>query len=233
MTQLHNAGLYVTHARELYDEADFAKVYDHVQTWLASAAVRSECDKFAAGTRQAGEVGLKPFVIKYREQKIRVYQKDDPLLKLHNAKVQSIVESAIGPARLLCLDLWHNPDGCNRHDAKWSQSWHRDPEDSRPIKVFVMFSAATMDSGPFQYVLGSHLAWWDLCAPGAYPKEPIDEKVIPWQLVFSLTGNAGTVAFANTSGLHRGGHGSKARTMAVLTYVAEQSQAATLVKIEG
>jgi ectoine hydroxylase-related dioxygenase (phytanoyl-CoA dioxygenase family) len=233
MTHLHNAGLYVTTYRELYEESDFAQVQEHVQAWLNSETVKDECRKFKEGTREAGEVGLKPFVIKYREEKIRTYHKDDPLLKLVNPKVQAIVEGAIGPARLLCLDLWHNPPDCCKHNPQWSQSWHRDPEDSQPIKVFVYFSDVNMDSGPFQYVMGSHLAWFDLCAPGAYPAEPIDETKIPWQLFYALTGNAGSVAFANTSGLHRGGHGKHSRTMAVLTFVAEQSQAPTLVRMEG
>jgi hypothetical protein len=233
MTQLYNAGLYVTSAEHIYGTADpFLECIHHVNSWHKSDAVQAEVAKFHAGTRDGG---LKAFVIKYKTPDangVRHYAKDDPLLSLLNPKVQAIVESAIGPARCICVDLWHNPAGCNQKEKVWSQSWHRDPEDPNVCKVFVYFSEVSEDSGPFEYVLCSHLNWWDLCPPQRYPAETIDDSVIPSQLFAKVTGGPGTVAFCQTSGLHRGGHGEKARTMAVLSFVPEQSQARTLFAIE-
>lgn len=233
MTQLYNAGLYVTHAVDLFDLYSFTPTFHHVKSWIESAKVQEEVAKFHAGTRDGG---LKAFVIKYvdpNEQGVREYSQDDPLVSLVNPKVQEIVEQAIGPAKCICLDLWHNPEGCDKKEQVWSQAWHRDPEDSSVVKVFVYFSDVDEESGPFEYVLGSHLAWFDLCPPCRYPEQPISTETIPAQLFAKVTGGPGTVAFCNTSGLHKGGHGSKSRTMAVLTYVCEGSPAKTLYKVVG
>jgi hypothetical protein len=232
MSQLHNSGLYVTHARELYGEAEFALVLSHVKQWVRGEHVAEETRKFHAGIRDGG---LKAFVIKYAatdEKGVRHYAKDDPLLTLANDKVKAIAESAIGPARLLCVDLWHNPEGCNQREKVWSQSWHRDPEDPQPVKVFVYFSEVDEASGPFEYVLCSSWCYFDVCGPCRYPAEPIDDTRIHPQLFAKVTGKTGTVAFCQTSGLHKGGHGEKARTMAVLTYVPEQSPARNLFTIK-
>jgi hypothetical protein len=231
-TTLYNSGLYITTARELFD--GFGDVHAHVDWWLKSESVQEECRKFASGTRDGG---LKAFVIKYKTPDangVRHYDKDDPLLTLVNPKLQAIVESAIGPAKCICLDLWHNPPNCCSKDPKWSQSWHRDPEDSQIVKVFVYFSEVDKDSGPFEYVLCSHLNWWDLCPPQpkGYNENPIDVSQIPPALFAKVTGGPGTVAFCQTSGLHKGGHGEKARTMAVITYVPEQSQARMLFTVD-
>jgi hypothetical protein len=231
MTQLYNAGLYVTQADELYAPG-FGTICAHVNYWVNSDYAKEEVAKFHSGTRDGG---LKSFVIKYAtpdQNGVRHYHKVDPLLSLLNPKVQSIVESAIGPARCICVDLWHNPAGCNQKEKVWSQSWHRDPEDPNVCKVFVYFSEVSEDSGPFEYVLCSHLNWWDLCPPCRYPPETIDDSVIPSRLFAKVTGGPGTVAFCQTSGLHRGGHGEKARTMAVLSFVPEQSQARTLFMVD-
>ena len=232
MTQLYNAGLYVTDGAKLYS-GEFIVCCAHVFTWRDSDAVQAEVAKFHAGTRDGG---LKAFVIKYREPDqngIRWYAKDDPLLLLHNPKVQAIAESAIGPARCLCIDLWHNPPNCKSKDPKWSQSWHRDPEDSQIVKVFVYFSDVDEQSGPFEYVWCSHLNWFDLMPPQpkGYNENPVDVSQIPPALFAKVTGGPGTVAFCQTSGLHKGGHGEKARTMAVITYVPEQSVARTLFEV--
>ena len=233
MTHLHNAGLYLTHARELYGEAEFALVLSHVRRWLASDKVQEECRKFATGTRDGG---LKDFVINYAmadtQTRKRVYAKDDPLLTLANDKVRSIVEAAIGPAKLICVDLWHNPPNCSAKEPQWSQSWHRDPEDPNVVKTFIYFADCWIPNGPFEYVLGSHLAWWDLCPPGKYPDKPIDDTAIPAALFTKVIGKCGTVAFCQTSGLHKGGHGSEARTMAVLSWVPGQSPAKTLFTVQ-
>ena len=227
VTQLRNAGLYLTHARELYGD-EFAGIRSHVIEWLESDTVQAECRKFAEGTRVAD---IKPFTIKYREHRLRVYEHDDPLLLLDNAAVRSIVEEAIGTPKCICIDLWHNPPGCNQHAPLWSQSWHRDPEDSSPIKVFIYFAKVDEESGPFEYVLGSPWMFYDVCPPCSYPAKPIDTGAIPERMFVKVTGGPGTVAFANTSGIHRGGHGAKPRTMAVLTYVPEQSPATILYRV--
>ena len=228
MTNLHNTGLLRTHARDLFSEADFALLLDQTERWLESDRLQEEVRKYQAGTRQAD---FKPFCIRYSEK--REYKSNDALLPIANEpKLRAIVESAIGPAKLYCVDLWHNPAGCNQRQKVWSQSWHRDPEAAQLIKAFVYLSNVDEDCGPFEYVLCSPWCFFDVCPPGSYPGDKFDQSVIPEQLFVKAAGKRGTVVLANTSGLHQGGHGSKPRTMAVLTFVPETHPVGPLYKVK-
>ncbi|MBP9748879.1 hypothetical protein KBD18_01610 [Patescibacteria group bacterium] len=92
-----------------------------------------------------------------------------------------------------------------------SQNWHRDPEDKKMCKVFIYLNDVDEDAGPFVYVRGSHYggSWRHLFPQkpprGSYPPPGAVESSIPAKDVAVCTAPAGTVIFADTSGLHRGG----------------------------
>lgn len=95
--------------------------------------------------------------------------------------------------------------------AKFSQRWHRDPEDKKILKVFLYFSDVDGGTGPFSYVKKSHLGGkWRHLYPqvppfGSYPPDGALEKVIQHEDILRCTALAGTLIFADTSGFHRGG----------------------------
>jgi hypothetical protein len=112
-----------------------------------------------------------------------------------------------------------------------SQNWHRDPDDKKMVKMFLYLSDVDEGSGPFTYIHGSHFGGkWERVFPqdppkGSYPETEEVTRRIPQEDVFIATGKAGSVIFADTAGLHRGGY---AHTRERLMFTAEYSSKATL-----
>jgi hypothetical protein len=98
-----------------------------------------------------------------------------------------------------------------------SQCWHRDPEDKKMCKVFLYLTDVDEASGPFTYVKRSTLGhtWGSYYAQkpphGNYPPDGAVERRIPSEDIQVCTGRAGTIVFADTSGLHKGGYATKNR----------------------
>ena len=97
-----------------------------------------------------------------------------------------------------------------------SQRWHRDPEDKKMCKVFLYVNDVDEGAGPFTYILGSqHGGRYGGLFPqrppkGVYPAEDMVASAIPASAIRRHMGKAGTVVFADTAGLHRGGYATKA-----------------------
>ena len=83
----------------------------------------------------------------------------------------------------------------------WSQNWHRDPEASSVLKVFLHLNDVDETNGPLQYVLHSSKGRdVGLCLPRQYAKTEM-----PAARVSTLRVPKHTVVFADTGGIHRGG----------------------------
>ena len=115
----------------------------------------------------------------------------------------------------------------------FSQRWHRDPEDKKMLKIFIyMTDVLKPDEGPFIYIKGSQPGGrfgrvFPQAPPAAmYPIAGAVEKVIPSSVIQTCTAPAGTVIFADTSGLHKGGYTtSRPRLMYTGTYYSQASLA--------
>src|SRR5690606_20801730 len=101
--------------------------------------------------------------------------------------------------------------------------YHEDPEANKLIKVFIYLNDVDIDHGPFTYVRGSHklkipnnrskIRWTDNEIEAFYGKDN----------VHNLTGSAGDVIIADTSGFHKGLHLKEdQRTMLTLYFLSEQ-----------
>ncbi len=116
-------------------------------------------------------------------------------------------------------------------DAKFSQRWHRDPEDRRLLKAFIYVSDVLDDgAGPFTYVRGSqeggryHHLFPQQFPQGSYPAAEALERAVHPKDIQKAFGKAGTVVFADTAGLHRGGFSTtQERMMYTAGYVAATS----------
>lgn len=84
----------------------------------------------------------------------------------------------------------------------YSQHWHRDHECTPVLKAFLHLSDTTAESGPLEYVVGSHRGDLDLCAKQMYAARDAE---MPAERIARLIVPAGTVVLADTSGIHRGG----------------------------
>ncbi len=136
----------------------------------------------------------------------------DPLIAfVLDRKIKNIVDSYFG-----LRTQFHNFGLLQTLVAKdermlWSQKWHRDPDDRKIVKVFIYLNDVDDDTGPFMYVKGSQLGGkWRNFYPqipptGVYPPEGAVESAVPREDIAICTGKAGTIIFADTSGLHKGG----------------------------
>jgi ectoine hydroxylase-related dioxygenase (phytanoyl-CoA dioxygenase family) len=163
--------------------------------------------------------GFKDFLI--RPQDAQVVVADSPLLRFAASPLllDTVQESLGCDVRLQSAELWYVVPWMGR-DKQWSHSWHRDPEDVRIVKMFLYISDVDQDSGPFEYVEGSHRDYFNLCQPGRY-MDPANYAHLPASACLRNTGPAGSLLMANTSGIHRGGYGTKPRVSVALSYVSE------------
>lgn len=113
---------------------------------------------------------------------------------------------------------------------KQSQRWHRDPEDKRMCKIFVYLNDVDDSAGPFVYARGSHgdgvykRLFPQRPPNGYYPPDGDVEAKIPSQEILTCTGPAGTIVFADTSGLHKGGYATaKERIMLTAGFLTNAS----------
>ncbi|MBV9953299.1 MAG: hypothetical protein JO291_15200 [Acidimicrobiia bacterium] len=112
------------------------------------------------------------------------------------------------PARLLECKVWQTIAG--RNAPVRTQRWHRDrPGDRHVVKCFVYLNDVDDDAGPFCFALGSQRGQlpMDGVASGRDGLvDRFDDATV--ESAFSIrrcSGPAGTVIFANTTGLHMGG----------------------------
>jgi hypothetical protein len=87
------------------------------------------------------------------------------------------------------------------------QSFHRDVDDWRFIKVFVYLNPVDEGCGPHMYVRGSHLTGFGLTAR-PYEASELRARYGDESLL-TVTGPPGTTFVADTLGIHRGGRPSE------------------------
>lgn len=111
-----------------------------------------------------------------------------------------------------------------------SQQWHRDPDDQKLVKVFLYLNDIDETAGPFTYLKYSQQGgkWRNIFPqhpPRGTEKMPRDADArIPKEDVAVCTGKAGTLVFADTSGLHKGGYASSSvRFMYTSAYLSNAS----------
>lgn len=181
--------------------------------FVGSERVRAESEKFQAGDKRRT---VKQFLVKYQEQ--QQFTREHPLYRA-GIELLPMVEAAIGPCRFISADMWLNLPGAEQRGRQWSQNWHRDPEGETVVKVMLFLEEVDEESGPFEYVVGSHNKYFDACKPKSY-LQPSGAKCLDGVDVLRCCVPKNTLVFANTAGLHRGGcTRSKSRLSCVWTYV--------------
>jgi hypothetical protein len=123
------------------------------------------------------------------------------------------------------------PEGVELPKRVGSQLWHRDQGDSRMLKLFAYFSDVDEGSGALEYVPDSLPAgskWAEkipLAGPSGYPPQELVENLVPKDEIFKCIGPRGTLAFADTAGLHRGGYAVTGPRITVqATYLKEKTK---------
>ncbi len=114
-----------------------------------------------------------------------------------------------------------------------SQQWHRDVGNKTYPKIFVYLTDVEDEDGPFIYLKGSQLGgkWWHLFpqinqyTPALGRIRDGDIETPPTNAdILRCTGRAGTLVFADTSGIHKGGYSTRnPRFASIITYFSDKS----------
>lgn len=224
--RLSRDGIAVTNLSELFPD---------------SPNLLAELQAYVANLRQRAKVVVdKPFLstllgaYNNRDRPIRF---EDPLVKLIlHKRMLDIVNTYMQMFTKLSyftLDVT-TPVAPDSSRIK-SQRWHRDPEDIKLCKVFVYFSDVSEDSGPFTFVTHSHRGgrwekvFFQPVPQRVHPSENDVKQAIPAGDIRICTGQAGTVIFCDTSGIHRGGFALEhERIMSTAAYLSSASFVPTL-----
>ena len=135
---------------------------------------------------------------------------DDLFWKKLAKKFEFIPKTFLGKFELEYSQLWYTMPV--RTGRMASQRWHRDPPNARLCKVFLYLSDIDRNSGALWYVKGSvrGCRWWPRPGSGwprsGYPPERLVSLLVPAKKRQPIEGPLGTLIWANTHGLHRGGH---------------------------
>lgn len=205
-----------------------------VESLLGSdEALRTLQDEVARARveRAAAPSPLKPYLIELFGPRPEIAA-DDPLFAFAlRPEIRGVAEAyAQMELRVQDMNVWINqPTG---GDPTQSQRWHRDlPDDFEIIKCFVYLADVPPGAGPLHYIrttntlegrrqgfssefdgVGYRVADEDIAA--TYPPEAI----------VSAAGTTGTVVFADTRGLHRGGFAiDTERVVMQITYSSNAS----------
>jgi hypothetical protein len=109
---------------------------------------------------------------------------------------------------------WSTPNG---EEDDITQSFHRDYDDWKFLKLFIYLSDVDEDSGPHVYVQGSHRKSGRLFAAPYSNKEV--ETTYGASRLKAFTGPAGSSFFCDTYGIHKGAlPRSKPRLMFLVQY---------------
>ena len=148
------------------------------------------------------------------------------------APVRSIADGYLGMfTQLRYYNVWRNRP--TPEPPRSSQLWHRDRDDFMILKMFIHLDGVGRGAGPFRYARGTHSTGPNHQDPKWTVEDGVnrasDEEVAPvatpsdW---VDAIGPAGTVVFADTTGLHCGGWArTNERRLFTCMYTSRDSQA--------
>jgi hypothetical protein len=221
--ELRQEGVAMTTLEELLeDDAALQRLQAYVES------LRNEV--LNEGQNEEGELSsfAKSFLIELLGER-PVLMPGSPLVRLAlHPQIKGVAEAYSGmKLRVQDVNAWVNLPRPN--EAEQSQLWHRDlPEDHDIVKCFIYVRPVRKETGPMRYVRRSNTAQgrrvrfpseWD--GIGYRIPDQAVYSVVPDEYVLEATGPAGSVVFADTRGLHRGGHATGDERLVVqITYAS-------------
>jgi hypothetical protein len=225
--RLRSEGIATVLYSDLVGDADMWREFvEDAVSWQQSAAVAE-----VVATYRAADKRMHGDHVVYRYGKAP-RSAEAPIHRIATSGAVLAVCDAYFGVRAVVLDaeVWHiaaDPEA----EPLGARQWHRDGQDIEVVKVFVYVHDITEEHGPFQYALGSRPGErWSHIAPRDRPLGATSGAPLPDGCdVVTATHPAGTLVFADTSALHRGGHGRLDRLSAVAAYVTPASPWVRLV----
>jgi hypothetical protein len=159
---------------------------------------------------------------------------DDPWLQAGiEPSLLAVVDHYFGLlARLHHVNVWKSFPLDHPGPLVGPQAWHRDPADTKVLKVFLYLLDVTEDAGPLEYVPCSRSGdrfgeLWPAAIPLAGSRPPAFEfeRRVPPAERLRCCHPEGTVVMVDTAGFHRGGRAvGRARLVATWAYSSQASR---------
>jgi ectoine hydroxylase-related dioxygenase (phytanoyl-CoA dioxygenase family) len=209
--ELREDGISLAKLDDLLPEPAFEQIRAWGEKLVAAPSNQERIKLIESGARPEARSG-KYFLVRLLGDRPTLDFNDAGVRMSISAAMLRIISGYFGMfARLAELDVWYNmPTG---GAPIMSQQWHRDPEDKRMIKAFLYLRDVDETTGPLSFVRGSHnsgsLKHVRPRNAGMYPPLGFVEENFPKEQIRVCTGEAGTIAFADTTGFHKGGQPSK------------------------
>jgi hypothetical protein len=207
--ELKTRGISLVHFNDLFPDKKFSDLQELGERLLQRPGNQ---DRIRAIEGGAIPVDVSKFYLVRLVGRPPVFDHDDRFVELALSDgILGIVGAYLGMfSRVVGMDLWCNvPTG---GPDRYSQSWHRDPEDKRLVKIFLYLRDVDRGAGPFFYIPGSHNdgplgnLYPQTMPDSLYPASGEVEKRVAESQILTCTGRAGTLIFCDTTGLHKGGH---------------------------
>ena len=237
LSDLDRNGIAITSVEELLgDHRIFDRLAAEVDAMLEKRAAEIEFLKSKA--LSSDEIGVKTFNVELLGSTVEfdpesVYARfalNDALLDIANAYFRMIV-------KLRYYNVWYT--FATDTEPRESQLWHFDREDKYILKAFVYLRDVDEGGGPFTYVPGTH--------PKGVRRDKLPEyfleknvrrstdeqmaEAVPESHWVRGTGRKGTIIFADTRGMHKGGEARTSdRLMYTCMYTSPASESARRLK---
>ena len=157
-----------------------------------------------------------------------VFALDSPWLRVGAAPaVLDVVTAYRGePVRMHYMDNWYTVPYEGQDTRIASQRWHRDPEETNVVKMFLYLSEVDEGAGPFEYAKGTfgggrYEGFYPHDAGELHPPERELRATVAPEDIVAITGSPGSMFLCDTGGFHRGGFARTApRILATWSYVS-------------
>lgn len=237
LSDLDRDGIAITSVEEiLEDRSIFNDLVADVDAMLEKRS--EELADLKSRALSTDEIGEKTFNVELLGSTVEfdpdsVYARfalDDALLDIANAYFRMIV-------KLRYYNVWYT--FATDTEPRESQLWHFDREDKYILKAFVYLRDVEEGGGPFTYVPGTHPKGSRRDKLPEYFLEKNVRRSTDEQMAVAVpkshwvrgTGKKGTIIFADTRGMHKGGEARTSdRLMYTCMYTSPASESARLLK---
>jgi hypothetical protein len=213
-------GISITHMDELFPGSDWLHV---LTTYGRSRQKESFQNKVKTYWREMWDV--KKFLIDFTNPFLHFALQD---------RVLGIANCYLGMyAKLHSISLSETIPVTPGTPPIQSQQWHRDIGNKKYPKVFIYFNDIEEEDGPFIYLKGSQPGGpWNKLFPQINPYAPMRGRVsdadiaaaVPKDAILHCMGKTGTIIFADTTGLHKGGYSIRnPRFASIMTFYSKAS----------
>ena len=228
--ELDAQGYALADFHELFSEQAWQQISEYAARFVAETEAGLASESEGGGGELRRRAGKEFLVRKYDMG--GVVSLDDAWLDLSlNRHLIDIASSYLQMwPKLEYLDMWYSLPVGSGGERRASQLWHRDFDDRHLLKAFLYLADVDAQTGPFEFVPGSHpggpyagIQPWAPMAIGRISEKEL-AKHVPTDQIRTFTAPKGTIIFCNSSGLHRGGFAeTRPRVLSTVTYCSPAS----------